>query len=97
MKTAIGTILITLTVLVTLWVVVFGTAGAMLSRHSPLSRPIGFLLGSLLGPLGLLIIWLRGRRHHAAVSMVAYTTTTSVVTTSPAPTMSGGSDDSFSI
>ena len=96
MNTAIGTILITLTVLVTLWVVVFGTAGAMLSRHSPLSRPIGFLLGSLLGPLGLLIIWLRGRRHHA-VSMVAYTTTTSVVTTSPAPTMSGGSDDSFSI
>jgi len=95
MKTAIGTILITLTVLVALWVMVFGTAGAMLSRHSPLSRPIGFLLGSLLGPLGLLIIWLRGRRHHA-VARVTYTAT-SVAATPPPPAMSGGSDDSFSI
>jgi len=62
MTTAISAILITLVILVTIWVIIFGTAGAMMSRHTRHSGPLGFFLGAVLGPIGLLIIWLQSRR-----------------------------------
>ena len=92
MKTAIGAVLITLLVLVTLWILVFGTAGAMLSKHSRFSSPVGFLLGALLGPIGLLVIWLR--RHSSG-------NTAMTAPTGNLPQMTGstayGADEQFSI
>lgn len=64
MNTALGIILITLVVMVTLWVTIFGTAGAMLARHAGFSRSLGIFLGASLGPIGLIILLIRSRRSH---------------------------------
>ena len=43
------------------WLVIFGAGGAFLSRSYGQSSVLGATLGSLLGPLGWMIIWMTNR------------------------------------
>jgi O-antigen/teichoic acid export membrane protein len=63
MKTAIDIFLVVLLLLVAVWVVIFGTGGALLARGSRIAPAMGILIGVALGPFGL--IWLYWRRREA--------------------------------
>ena len=47
--------------IVATWLVIFGAGGAFLSRSYGQSPALGATLGSLLGPVGWMIIWMTNR------------------------------------
>jgi len=61
MKEALDALLLALGLLVGLWIVVFGVAGALLSNRAGLSRMTGLLVGTALGPIGVGWLAWRGR------------------------------------
>ena len=63
MSEALDTLLLVLGLIVSLWIALFGTAGAFLADRAGFSRLTGFLLGSALGPIGVIWIAWRGRGH----------------------------------
>lgn len=59
MSTAIDVLLLVCTLVVGVWVVLFGPAGAMLNRRRGRNPTAGFLVGVALGPIGLAWLALR--------------------------------------
>jgi hypothetical protein len=67
MNAVFSTFVLVIFVLATIWIGLFGTAGASVRSSDTNGRVKGFVIGALLGPIGL--IWLiatRGRRRPVA-------------------------------
>lgn len=64
MTTALDVVLIFLTLIVGVWIMVFGSLGTLLAPRADLGRFAGFTLGVLTGPAG--IGWLLWRGRQAA-------------------------------
>lgn len=47
--------------IVAVWLAIFGVAGVLLAPHARMSRLLGFVLGGLLGPIGIGVLLWRGR------------------------------------
>lgn len=54
------------------WVLIFGGIGLMLARSFGQNLVLGFALGTVLGPIGWLVIWLVSRRHGIARSTTGF-------------------------
>ena len=70
MNTALDVLLLVSTLVVGVWVVLFGPAGAMLNRRGGGSAAAGFAIGVLFGPFGLAWLALRSRHRTATVPEV---------------------------
>ena len=60
----IGAMFLIVVLIVATWVAIFGGVGAMLARSYGRSAVVGLAWGTVLGPIGWLIVWLtnvRGR------------------------------------
>lgn len=70
MTTVLTALLLTIMALAVLWVAAFGGAGAAIAAYRGRDRVGGFLLGALLGPIGL--VWLsRRQKGHVAIPSAA--------------------------
>lgn len=57
-----GTVVEIIVLVVLVWVAIFGTGGALIARDRGGSSAMGFLLGSIAGPIGWIILWLGSGR-----------------------------------
>jgi hypothetical protein len=61
-KTFLGIVVVVLVLIVGTWVAVFGGVGALLAKARDGRTMQGFWWGTLLGPIGWIVIVVRGRR-----------------------------------
>lgn len=63
MNTAVDVVVLTITLFVGVWVLLFGTAGALLNRGRGRTPVGGMVVGVLFGPFGLAYLLWRSRRE----------------------------------
>lgn len=66
MSTAMDALAMTLLLVVSVWVVGFGTVGATLATRSGRRSSTGFALGAMFGPVGVIWLWWRSRSGGAS-------------------------------
>jgi hypothetical protein len=69
MRIALDVFLILLFLVACFWVALFGTTGLVLAERARLTKLQGFFAGALLGPVGLIWLWIRTRRPHLVQSI----------------------------
>ena len=67
MTRSIDAALLVLFLIVTVWLMLFGSAGVILAPAAGVPRTIGLILGTLLGPLGVGWLLWKGRSSLAAI------------------------------
>lgn len=85
MNTAIDVLVLSITLFVGVWVLLFGTAGALLNRRRGRAPISGIIIGALFGPFGLGYLLWRSTREQRVSATTGSTTGAATLPPPPAP------------